>query len=102
MECEDKCLLKFKDEGITEEEAPVYEVDNEDVKRLESILNKYNVGSWNGFSKSDHNVLDGNSFSLYLRTEDDDTVEASGYMKWPKNYEEVKEEIISFFDKYKK
>ena len=102
LECENKCTLKIKDEGITEEDAPVYEVDKEITKKLEAILNKYSVGSWNGFSKSDHNVLDGDSFSLYLRTEDDDTVEASGYMKWPKNYEEVKEEIISFFDKYKK
>ena len=60
------------------------------------------ISSWNGFSKSDHNVLDGNSFSLYLRMKDDNTVEASGYMRWPKNYEEVKGELISLFDEYKK
>ena len=102
LECEDKCTLKIKDVGITEEEAPTFEVDNEITKKLESILNKYKVGSWNGFSKSDHNVLDGNSFSLYLRTEDENIVEASGYMKWPKKYEEVKGKLISFFDEYKK
>lgn len=102
LECKNKCTLKIKDEGITEEDAPVYEVDKEITKKLEAILNKYSVGSWNGFSKSDHNVLDGDSFSLYLRMKDNNTVEASGYMKWPKNYEEVKGELISFFDEYRK
>ena len=102
LECEDKCILKIKDVGITEEDALIYDVDKEIIKKLESILNKYKVGSWNGFSKSDHNVLDGNSFSLYLRMKDDNTVEASGYMRWPKNYEEVKGELISLFDEYEK
>ena len=51
----------------------------------------------NGFNKSDRYVLDGNSFSLSISMNNDEYVSASGYMKWPKNYKEVKEELITFF-----
>ena len=97
VECNDKCSLKYKGEGITIENASIYEFDKDKVKELENILNKYKVGRWNGFNKSDRYVLDGNSFSLSISMNNDEYVSASGYMKWPKNYKEVKEELITFF-----
>lgn len=97
VECNDKCSLKYKGEGITSENASIYEFDKDKLKELESILNKYKVGRWNGFNKSDHNVLDGNSFSLSIKMNNDESVSASGYMKWPKHYKEVKEELVTFF-----
>ncbi len=88
----------LKRSGVAEKDADVFTVGDSFVNELTEIINRYSVGRWDGFSKSDRRVLDGNSFHLYLRTEDDRSVSAHGYMKWPKNYSSVKGEILSLFD----
>ena len=67
-----------------------------------NILNKYNVTSWDGFNKSDRNVLDGDSFSFSLRYDEDKEVDAHGYMRYPNNYRDVKQELIDIFTNYYK
>lgn len=101
LECKDKCSLKIKRERVTIEDATIYEVDRELVDELEDILNKYNVGHWNGFDKNNRNVLDGNSFTLSIKMDNNEEVYARGYMKWPKNYQEVKKDIIDLFGQFK-
>lgn len=100
--CNDKCILSFKDKGISIDDANEYVVDKKIVDELSYILNKYKVGYWNGFNKSDKRVMDGGSFSLYLKMNNNKSVSARGYMKWPKNYSNVKEELIILFSKYMK
>ena len=88
LECNNNCMLQIKRYGSSNEEE--YNVDKCILNDIEKILNKYNVSSWDGFNKSDKNVLDGDSFSLSIETKDEKWIDASGYMKWPKNYSEVK------------
>lgn len=90
-------IIKIKDEGKTEEELREYEVNNEFALKLNKILNNYNVYRWNGFRKYDKNVLDGNSFNLDVKF-DNGTIEADGYMKWPKNYKMFKNDIDELFN----
>ena len=92
-----KYIVSIKPTGIPEEKTLKKEINVEEVKKVEEILKKYEVGKWDGFNKSDKNVLDGNSFSLYTRFTNDDTIDAHGYMKYPKNYKEVREELDKFF-----
>lgn len=61
----------------------------EKVQALVDMLDRYNVGSWDGFNKNNRNVLDGRSFSLYIRKADGQDISAHGYMKWPDHYSEV-------------
>ena len=96
----DKYIVTYKPNGVPEEDKQTTEIDKEDVKELIDKLNEYNIGSWNGFQKSDKYVLDGDSFHLYLDDEDDYHISASGYMMWPKNYGEVKGLITGFCQKY--
>ena len=92
-----KYMAIIQNNGVSEEDAKVVEISKDKVKELEDILNKYNVGSWDGFKKYDKDVLDGSSFSLSLGCFDGTSVSASGYMKWPKNYGDVRGELESFF-----
>ena len=92
-----KFIAKIKQYGEPEEDSKEIEISSEKMKELENILNKYNVSKWDGFNKTDKNVLDGDSFSFSLRTEDNKSISASGYMKWPDNYKNVVGELETFF-----
>lgn len=95
---DNKYEVKVKPYGVAEEAAQTVYVDEDFVKKLETVLDKYNVGSWNGFNKNDKNVLDGDSFSLNATFKDNTIISAHGYMSWPKNYREVREEIYNLFN----
>ena len=60
-------------------------------KKLINVLNEYNVAKWDGFHKSDQNVLDGDSFSFSMYTLEDRYISASGYMSWPENYRNIED-----------
>ena len=100
LECNDICNITIKGDNIPEEDAKIVEVPYDNIQKVEDILNKYDVINWNGFNKSDSRVLDGNSFSFYVKFGDGKSISASGYMMYPKNYRDVKEELNSFFDAY--
>ena len=98
LDCADVCVATVKKEGVKEEDASKIEVKSDFVKGLEDILKKYDVASWDGFSKSDKRVFDGYSFSLYTKMSNGDSISARGYMKWPKNYKEVRTDLNKYFE----
>lgn len=98
LKCEGhNCKAIVKPNGVSEDDKYETEVDSNFVKEIEDVLNKYNVAKWNGFNKSDKDVLDGDSFSMSIRYGDDGYISASGYMMWPDNYSNVRSEISSIF-----
>ncbi len=99
LNCEKKCIIKIKQNGEREEEAHKISVKKEFIQELEGILKKYNVGTWNGFQKTNPNVLDGNSFSMNILFQDGTSIDASGYMSYPKHYRDVKKELNELFEK---
>jgi len=102
LDCSDKCMATIKPYGESEEDTITVEVKESDVLELEKSLNKYEVNKWDGFDKIDKNVLDGNNFSFSLTTKNAEEISAHGYMKYPKNYGEVRGLLDSFFEKYYK
>lgn len=94
---EGKYTVWIKPNGIADEDKKVFTVDGSFVSRLEKFLEDNRVGRWNGFKKVDKNVLDGNQFELNIYLEDGTSVNASGYMRWPKNYAAVKEGVENIF-----
>ena len=87
--------VKLRDESA--EERREFSVSRENVLRLEEIINRYKVGRWDGFHRSNKRVLDGNSFSLSIKTESGVTVSANGYMSYPSKYKEFRREIDDLF-----
>ena len=86
-----------KPNGVPEEDASVYTVDDAFLEKLAAFLHENEVEKWDGFDKRDSRVMDGNGFNLSVWTHEDVMVRASGYMKWPKNYSEVQAGIARIF-----
>ena len=99
VDCNDKCIAKIKPYGVEDSDAFIVELNDNEVSKIISILKKYNVSSWNGFNKTNKNVLDGDSFHMYLSMKNGDYISASGYMKWPNNYSDVRGELDNLFSK---
>ena len=95
---DDKYTITIKPYGIPDEEAKTYDISEEEIEKILEILNKYDVKKWDGFRKSDKNVLDGDSFSFSARFEDGTSISASGYVSYPTNYSNVKKELIEIFN----
>jgi len=96
LECNNNCMLQIKRYGSSNEEE--YNVDKCILNDIEKILNKYNVSSWDGFNKSDKNVLDGDTFSISIVYDNNKRISSSGYMMYPNNYKSVKEELETLFN----
>lgn len=94
-----KYIVKIKPNGKSEEEVKEIEITKKEVKKIEEIVEKYEVYKWDGFNKSDPNVLDGNSFNMSITLKEGKIISASGYMKYPNNYREVKDELDDLFMK---
>ena len=86
---DNKYILKVKPTDIPEEETKEFTLSKEDIKEIENKLNEYHVSRWNNFHKNNKYVLDGDSFSMSIKSDDND-ISASGYMEWPRNYREVR------------
>ena len=97
LECDKECIATIKKYGESQEDAIKKTVDSDFVKQVEEILEKYEVGQWNNFHKTDKNVLDGDSFSMSITFQDDTSISASGYMRYPNNYSSVKNELDDLF-----
>jgi hypothetical protein len=97
IKCDSKCTITIKPSGFPDESEKTYDMDDNSINSNINILNKYEVSTWDGFDKSDKNVLDGNSFSFSLKTKDGYSVDAKGYMMWPDNYRNVRDELEDIF-----
>lgn len=73
-------------------------VDAKELDELQRIIEEYKVGAWDGFDKSDDNILDGSSFSLHVEYMDGRRIDAHGYMEFPINYAMVENEFVTFFE----
>lgn len=63
------------------------EVDPSVLEKLAEIINDYGIYRWDGFNKSDDDILDGFSFSLEVIYDDGKSIHANGYMKYPQNFD---------------
>ena len=66
------------------------DLSREEVDIIKQALIEGDVISWDGFYKSDPDVLDGASFSLILKI-DDRNISAHGDNSWPNNYHKFRD-----------
>lgn len=69
------------------------------LKQLEKIIRDNKLYAWNGFHESNHDILDGNRFSLSAKFSNQETIEARGNNSFPPDFIRNKETIISCFRK---
>ncbi len=92
-----KYIAKIKPYGISEKDKKEFVVDNDKIIELENLLKKYHVEKWDGFNKFAKDVLDGDSFSLIIWMNNNESIHASGYMIWPDGYKNFVSKIDEFF-----
>lgn len=61
--------------------------------QAKEILERYEVGKWNGFDKTNSRVQDGSSFSLSVTFTNGEELKASGQNSFPPNYSSVFREL---------
>ena len=71
-----------------EDKQMIHQIDGDVVlyEHVAELAGKYNLASWDGFSGSDPNVLDGYGFTLEAVLADGTTIFASGSNKFPEGY----------------
>ncbi len=97
-----RCTAIIKPNEVPDTETKTIETDLTVKEKIKKVLKKYHVEKWDNFNKIDKHALDGNSFKLNV-TMEKESLRASGYMKYPKNYKEFSDEIDAIFlEIYKK
>jgi len=98
---DDKLILKTNKEGSYS--CDVFnevEIGKEVLSELTDYINEQHIYKWDGYEKFDKNVLDGNSWSLYIKYDSGNTISASGYMKHPKDFRQKMTEMIEIINKH--
>jgi hypothetical protein len=91
--------LKFSARGYNGKDVNVDKtISGEYLDRIDAVLKKYDVASWDGFNESDDDVMDGHSFSLDVEYDTGATIHAYGYMKYPRNYNQVSDELYEIIE----
>ena len=76
------------------------DITKKDITKLQKIINENKIYKWNGFEERNDKILDGNGFKLIVEYDDGKTINATGYMKYPKDYDKGHKALIEFLDKY--
>ena len=74
------------------------ELDGEDVELLRALIDELDLWSWNGFQKSNSQVLDGDSFGLSASFADGTELSAWGSNAYPKGYSAGAQAICAYFE----
>ncbi|MDO5123607.1 MAG: hypothetical protein Q4D44_02945 [Eubacteriales bacterium] len=93
----DKVRISVKYAGASPDEVTEVETDGTVMNRLGEVINKYEIPSWDGFNESNHHVLDGESFSLTVKSGEDTLISAYGANSYPENYTDATNEIEEIF-----
>ena len=74
------------------------ELDAADVESLRALIDENDLWSWNGFRKSNSQVLDGDSFGLSASFADGTELSAWGSNAYPKGYSAGAQAICAYFE----
>lgn len=85
----EKASITVRLDGVSEDDALTIPVSEDFSRRLEDIIERYKLRKWDGFSKSDKNVLDGSGFGFNAAFDDGTRISASGYERYPKDHSQV-------------
>lgn len=65
------------------------DLNDEIMDQLETIVHEHQMHDWDGFNKTDSNVMDGEGFSLYIDFMDNTRIAAHGSNVFPEGYDDA-------------
>ena len=63
------------------------------IDSIEALCEKYDIQKWDGFNETNHEVLDGSGFSLYVKYESGKSVNAYGNNSFPAGYRKFRSDL---------
>lgn len=75
----------------------VLPMTDDDMAAFSAMVSELSIDDWNGFSETDPDVIDGESFSLHIELTDGRTISVDGFNCFPANYFEDSMHIEAFF-----
>ena len=93
-------ILRREDSGeifVSLNDGPETPADPAMAEKLESLVAQYDIDAWNGFSKSQRGVLDGEDFNLEIVYENGFAVTAHGSNSFPEHYHDFQAAIRDLF-----
>lgn len=97
----EKTILTFTDRDNGYDEVQ-YEISDDDVEKLSRLCEKYNILSWDKYSRVDTGCLDGSGFHVRITYEDGTSIYGQGDNCFPKNYYDFVNELRDLFNPYTK
>lgn len=89
--------IGIKQMGESRDKVAMTKVDATFMDKLKALVEKHGAKSWDGFSESDPNVLDGDAFSLSITCADKTSISAHGYMSYPEGFGEFEADVEKLF-----
>ncbi|MCR4992043.1 MAG: hypothetical protein K6A45_03260 [Lachnospiraceae bacterium] len=97
-----KTVFEFDDSEHRDYGVMEYECDASAIEQLEKLYLDHKVYEWDGFSKTNKDVLDGDGFSLTITFNDGSEMNAHGSNASPKGFWEYEEELTEVIAPVKK
>ncbi len=95
-----KVIFEFEDDQHREFETMSCEIGNDILEKLNDYYVKDKIKKWDGFSKTNRHVLDGDGFSLEICFNDGRSLYARGSNSFPAGYSDFVGNIRSLFKPY--
>lgn len=93
---DDSVILRVED-FYTGEDGWETQISEPLLEELGKTVGHYRLEQWDGFQASNSMILDGSSFSIFIRMADGSTVSARGTNAFPENYGAASKEILAHF-----
>ena len=93
-------ILEIQDMHHWGKDKLVLSISPEFVQALEELCRKHNVMRYDGFKKTNRHVCDGSGFSLYIRYDNGQKVDAYGMNRSPKGYHDFESDLRELFQPY--
>lgn len=98
IDTEENPKVFFFQENIYSNQKPItYDMDDSVLTALKDIYLDCDIATWNGFNKTNINVLDGDGFSLNIIFADGEHLTASGSNCAPEGYRNFKAQLDNVF-----
>ena len=77
------------------------EIDNSVLTDISNLVKENNLNEWNGFNKRHPEILNGYSFGITTKYNDEKELKVYGYEEYPINYQDIHKKIVDYLENVK-
>jgi len=97
---EGEVKLEISYMNINDENPDVFVLDADVLEQIMALIQKHGANNWNGYRKTDQDVLDGDSFHVSIKLSGKKEIYFSGSNCAPEGYYGFEKELLGLFEEY--